>query len=146
MKDRDEAKDEMSERLGQRFGNEETDKSDKSDKSDKPDELDNEAKNVKQDKQDNSDKSIKQNSQDIATKSDKSIKDYKEVWGSKLVHLPDELMDPVDNEFDRMKYESDWDIKKERHYYPVVVARGIEAVQEMSGSEFTDAVESLELR
>jgi hypothetical protein len=143
MKDRDEAKDEMSERLGQRFENEETDKSDKSDKSAKPDEPDNKDKDVKQD---NSDKTVKQNNQGIATKSDKSIKDYKEVWGSKLVHLPDELMDPVDNEFDRMKYESDWDIKKERHYYPVVVARGIEAVQEMSGSEFTDAVESLELR
>lgn len=131
MKDRDEAKDEMSERLGQRFGDEEADKSDKVDKSDKPD---NQAKDVKQDKQ------------TMKTKSDKSAKDYKEVWGSKLVHLPDNLMEPVDNEFDRMKYECDWDVKKERHYYPVVVARGIEAVQEMSGDEFTDAVGSLELR
>ncbi|EMA17735.1 hypothetical protein [Haloarcula marismortui] len=131
MKDRDEAKDEMSERLGQRFGDEEADKSDKGDKSDKPD---NQAKDVKQDKQ------------TMRTKSDKSAKDYKEVWGSKLVHLPDNLMEPVDNEFDRMKYECDWDVKKERHYYPVVVARGVEAVQEMSGSEFTDAVESLGLR
>ena len=131
MKDRDEAKDEMSERLGQRFGDEEADESDEGDKSDKPD---NEAKEVKQDKQ------------AMKAKSDKSPKDYKQVWGSKLIHLPDELMDPVDNEFDRMKYECDWDVKKERHYYPVVVARGIEAVQEMSGSEFTEAVESLELR
>jgi hypothetical protein len=134
MKDRDEAKDEMSERLGQRFGDEETSKSDKPDKSGKPDKPDNKAKNVKQDKQ------------TMETKPDKSTKDYKQAWGSKLIHLPDELMDPVDNEFDRMKYQCNWDVKKERHYYPVVVARGIEAVQEMSGSEFTDAVESLELR
>lgn len=134
MKDRDEAKDEMSERLGQRFGDKGTDKSDESDKSGKSDKLDNEDKDVKQDKQ------------TMTAKSDKSTKDYKEVWGSKLVHLPDKLMDPVDNEFDRMKYECGWDVKKERHYYPVVVARGIEAVQKMSGSEFTDAVESLELR
>lgn len=133
MKDRDEAKDEMSERLGQRFGDEETDKSDESDKSGKSDKPDNRTKDVKQDKQ------------TMKAKSDKSAKDYKEAWGSKLIHLPDELMDPVDNEFDRMKYECDWDVKKERHYYPVVVARGIEAVQEMSGSEFTDAVEALEL-
>jgi len=131
MKDRDEAKDEMSERLGQRFGDEEIDKSDKSGKSDKLD---------------NADKDVKQDKQTMKAKSDKSTKGYKEAWGSKLIHLPDELMDPVDNEFDRMKYECDWDVKKERHYYPVVVARGIEAVQEMSGSEFTDAVESLELR
>ncbi|EMA31449.1 MULTISPECIES: hypothetical protein [Haloarcula] len=128
MKDRDEAKDEMSERLGQRFGDEETDESGESDESD------NAAKEVKQDKQ------------PMDAKPDKSAKDYKEVWGSKLIHLPDELMDPVDNEFDRMKYECDWDVKKERHYYPVVVAQGIEAVQEMSGSEFTVAVESLGLR
>jgi hypothetical protein len=134
MKDRDEAKDEMSERLGQRFGDEETNKSDKPDKSSKPDKPDNKAKNVKQDKQ------------TMETKPDKSTKDYKQAWGSKLIHLPDELMDPVDNEFDRMKYQCNWDVKKERHYYPVVVARGIEAVQKMSGSEFTDAVESLELR
>ncbi|NHN65111.1 hypothetical protein G9463_17645 [Haloarcula sp. JP-Z28] len=131
MKDRDEAKDEMSERLGQRFGDEEADKSDEGDKLDKSD---------------NGDKSVKQDKQTMKAKSDKPTKDYKEAWGSKLIHLPDELMDPVDNEFDRMKYECDWDVKKERHYYPVVVARGIEAVQEMSGSEFTDAVESLELR
>jgi hypothetical protein len=131
MKDRDEAKDEMSERLGQRFGDEEADKSDEGDKLDKSD---------------NGDKSVKQDKQTMKAKSDKPTKDYKEAWGSKLIHLPDELMDPVDNEFDRMKYECDWDVKKERHYYPVIVARGIEAVQEMSGSEFTDAVESLELR
>jgi hypothetical protein len=131
MKDRDEAKDEMSERLGQRFGDEEADKSDEGDKLDKSD---------------NGDKSVKQDKQTMKAKSDKPTKDYKEAWGSKLIHLPDELMDPVDNEFDRMKYECDWDVKKERHYYPVVVARGIEAVQEMSGSEFTDVVESLELR
>jgi hypothetical protein len=121
----------MSERLGQRFGDEEADKSDEGDKLDKSD---------------NGDKSVKQDKQTMKAKSDKPTKDYKEAWGSKLIHLPDELMDPVDNEFDRMKYECDWDVKKERHYYPVVVARGIEAVQEMSGSEFTDAVESLELR
>ncbi|QUJ73978.1 hypothetical protein BDK61_4272 [Haloarcula quadrata] len=131
MKDRDQAKDEMSERLGQRFGDEEADKSDESDKSDKPD---------------NGDKNVKQDKQTMKAKSDKSAKDYKDVWGSKLIHLPDGLMEPVDNEFDRMKYECDWDVKKERHYYPVVVARGVEAVQEMSGSEFTDAVESLGLR
>jgi len=131
MKDRDEAKDEMSERLGQRFGDEEADKSDEGDKLDKSD---------------NGNENVKQDKQTTKVKSDKPTKDYKEAWGSKLIHLPDELMDPVDNEFDRMKYECDWDVKKERHYYPVVVARGIEAVQEMSGSEFTDAVESLELR
>ena len=131
MKDRDEAKDEMSERLGQRFGDQEADKSDEGDKLDKSNKDD---KNVKQDKQ------------TMEAKSDKPTKDYKEAWGSKLIHLPDELMDPVDNEFDRMKYECDWDVKKERHYYPVVIARGIKIVQEMSGSEFTDAVESLELR
>jgi len=131
MKDRDEAKDEMSERLGQRFGDEEANKSDEDGKADKPD---------------NRNKEVKQDKQTMRTKSNKSAKDYKDVWGSKLIHLPDELMEPVDNEFDRMKYECDWDVKKERHYYPVVVARGIEAVQEMSGDEFTDAVESLELR
>lgn len=128
MKDRDEAKDEMSERLGQRFGGKGTDGSDKSDKSD------------------NAPKDVKQNKQTTTAKSDESAKGYKQAWGTKLIHLPDELMDPVDNEFDRMKYECDWDVKKERHYYPVVVAYGIEAVQEMPGSEFTDAVESLELR
>lgn len=134
MKDRDQAKDEMSERLGQRFGDEETDKGDKSDNS------------GKSNKSDNGDNDVKQDKQTIDAKPDKSAKDYKEAWGSKLIHLPDDLLDPVDNEFDRMKYECDWDVKKERHYYPVVVARGIEAVQEMSDAEFTGAVESLELR
>lgn len=135
MKDRDEARDEMSERLGQRFDSDDTDdKADKSDKSDKPD------------KDDKDDKEVKQDKQTMETKQDKSAKDYKEVWGSKLMHLPDELLDPVDDEFDRIQYETDWKVKKEQHYYPVVVSRGIGDVEDMSGEEFTDAVESLDLR
>ena len=131
MKDRNEAKDEMSERLGQRFSGEETDEEDNS---------------VESDKSGKQNKSIKQDKEIMEAKSDKPPEDYKDAWGSKLIHLPDELLDPVDNEFKRLSYECDWDVKKERHYYPVVVARGVEAVQEMSAAEFTDAVGSLELR
>lgn len=131
MKNRNEAKDEMSERLGQRFGDEETDKEDNL---------------VESNKSNNQNKSVKQDKETMEAKSDKPAMDYKEAWGSKLIHLPDRLLDPVDNEFKRMSYECDWDVKKERHYYPVVVARGMEAVQKMSATEFTDAVESLELR
>ncbi|MBX0297924.1 hypothetical protein [Haloarcula nitratireducens] len=134
MKDRDEAKDEMSERLGQRF---------ESDKADKPD---NRTKEVKQDKQANRDKDVKQNEQAKQTNQDNSAKNYKQAWDSKLIHLPDELMQPVDKEFDRMQYECDWQVKKERHYYPVVISEGISAVENMSGDEFTKTVENLSLR
>lgn len=56
------------------------------------------------------------------------------------------MMQPVDKEFDRMQYECDWQVKKERHYYPVIISEGISAVENMSGDEFTKTVENLSLR
>ncbi|WP_225307759.1 MULTISPECIES: hypothetical protein [unclassified Haloarcula] len=71
MKDRNEAKDEMSERLGQQFSDEETDKEDNA---------------VEPDKPNKQNKSVNQYRETMETKSDKLAKDYKDAWGSKLIH------------------------------------------------------------
>lgn len=72
----------------------------------------------------------------------------KEEWTGRYMYLPDEIDERFD-EFDRLVYECgrelDWKPKKNKHFYPVVVSRGIEAVAEMGASEFVKAVDALEL-
>ncbi|GAB7120488.1 hypothetical protein [Natrinema sp. JCM 9743] len=72
----------------------------------------------------------------------------KEEWTGRYMYLPDEIDEQFD-EFDRLVYECgqelDWKPKKNKHFYPVVVSRGIEAVAEMDAGEFVEAVDKLEL-
>lgn len=122
MSDRDEKKDEMGSRLGARF-----------DDGDKPDNRDNQND---QEEQNNIDK--------LSPKDD---------WTGRMVYVPDEqsdhgkdLLTAFDGEYDRMQYETDWKVKKQRHYYPVLVQVGVEQMQNMDGDEFTAVAEKIGVR
>jgi hypothetical protein len=54
-------------------------------------------------------------------------------------------LESFDGEYDRLQYECDWKIRKQLHYYPVLVQRGIESIEEMDGEDFTQAVDELGL-
>ena len=135
---RDEKGDEVKDRLAGRFN---SDKSDKTDKSDKQDNLDN------TDNQDNLDNLNK------PAEPDDQI-DPKEDWVGRMVYVPSAdggndavtgLLESFDGEYDRLQYECDWEIRKQLHYYPVVVQHGIEAIEDMNGEDFTQAVSELGL-
>lgn len=82
--------------------------------------------------------------------SGRNVQNVKEEWNGTYVYLPDDIDGPLDAEFDRLVYECgrdlDWKPKKNRHYYPVVVADGIEAVGEMDPEAFEARLEELNLR
>lgn len=128
---RDEKQNEMGERLAGRFGDD-PDEQDNPDNLDKPDNLEQQAS------PDNSD--------------EQTEIDPKEDWTGRMVYVPDgedrveNLLDAFDGEYDRMQYETDWEVRKQRHYYPVLIQVGIDELQEMNGAEFTNAVEELGLR
>jgi hypothetical protein len=135
---RDEKGDEVKDRLAGRFN---SDESDNQDKSDNLDDLDN------QENLDNSDNI------DNPDKPDDQI-DPKEDWVGRMVYVPitdDEnsrvtsLLESFDGEYDRLQYECNWEIRKQLHYYPVVVQHGTKAIEEMDGEDFTQAVSELGL-
>lgn len=140
---RDEKRDEMSDRLSSRFGDEE-DKTDKSDKSDNteqadiPNNPDNLGKSEKAEKEDNTD-------------DEDDELDPKEAWTGRMVYVPDgteseDMLNAFDGEYDRLQYETDWDIRKQLHYYPVLIKVGVDEIEAMDGEEFTAIVEDLSLR
>jgi hypothetical protein len=135
---RDEKGDEVKDRLAGRFN---SDKSDEVDKSNNTDNLDS------ADKQDNTD------NLDNSVESDNQV-NPKEDWVGRMVYVPSVddgneavtgLLESFDGEYDRLQYECDWEIRKQLHYYPVLVQHGIEAIEEMDGEDFTQAVSELGL-
>jgi hypothetical protein len=138
---RDEKGDEVKDRLAGRFNSDESDESEASDKPNKSDTTDN---------QDNSDNPDNLNE---TGKPDNQI-DPKEDWVGRMVYVPSAdddnvtvtgLLESFDGEYDRLQYECDWKIRKQLHYYPVVVQHGIETIEEMDGEDFTQAVSELGL-
>jgi hypothetical protein len=122
MSDRDKKKDEMGDRLGARF--------DDDDNQDNRDDRDNQEQQNKPDK--------------LSPKDD---------WVGRMVYVPgnddsnvDNLLSAFDGEYDRMQYETDWKVKKQRHYYPVLVQVGVERLQDMDGDDFTQVAEEIGIR
>ena len=108
---------------------------------------------------DESDETKSSNSRDNQDNTDNTSNldtqiDPKEDWVGRMVYVPNtdddtvavtNLLESFDGEYDRLQYECDWKIRKQLHYYPVVVQRGVEEVKKMDGEEFTQAVSELGL-
>lgn len=133
-------RDEMGERMKRRF-------EDEADDQDNTDNLGN---------QDNPDNPVKSDTTDKTDKQDGSGNrdkiDPKEDWTGRMVYVPDgdgavdDLLEAFDGEYDRMQYETDWEVRKQLHYYPVLVQVGTDRLEAMSGDEFTEIVDELGLR
>jgi hypothetical protein len=149
---RDEKRDEMSERLAGRFSDD-SDDSVNSENIDDSDQRDNPENPENIDDIDNIEESNNPDNleQSDETESEAPI-DPKEAWTGRMVYVPtgtagcEDLLDGFDGEYDRLQYETDWEVRKQLHYYPVLIQSGVDALQEMSGEEFTAHVEELGLR
>lgn len=122
------SRDEEGERLSSRMA-------ERLDVTDNPDNLDDTEKSDETDNRNNSD-----------------TIDPKEDWTGRMVYVPDgsrdgaDLLEAFDGEYDRLQYECDWEVRKQLHYYPVVIREGTANIEELSGEEFTEIVEALGLR
>lgn len=83
------------------------------------------------------------------SESSERVRNVKEEWNGTYIYLPDDVDGPLDAEFDRLVYECgrdlSWKPKKNRHYYPLVVTDGIDAIREMDAATFRERLEELEL-
>lgn len=101
---------------------------------------------AKDDKQANDANHEKSGTDATETSDEKEAKDdkidYRDEWKSRLFYLPQQIADRIADEKKRLDYQCEWTIKMERHYYPVVAARGIDEIEDMDPDEFTEAVEN----
>jgi hypothetical protein len=135
MTDRDSDADRLQDRLSKRFDSDETTESTKQDK---------QTKDTKQTKgaKDSGGGSNDETDGDETTADSQTI-DYRDEWETRLLYLPEDVSELVEYQYKRLDLETDWSVKKERHFYPVVVTHGVQRLAEMDAEEFTAAVENL---
>lgn len=74
-------------------------------------------------------------------------KNVKKDWNATTVYLPDELDQAVTTAYKRtdleLSAEFDHPIKKTRHYYPLLIALGMEQLESMESNEVMEALEGM---
>lgn len=85
--------------------------------------------------------------QDLNEDSESGTGNLKDDQRGLYVYVPPEVGDQIDMEYNRLNYkcrkEFNIDIEKNRHYYPVLVTRGINIIEDMSAKEFIDAIDDI---
>lgn len=86
---------------------------------------------------------------DRNSQTSQKAQNIKNEWNVRSIYLDDELDEELMMAFKRLdltllKEESDIDLKKTRHFYPLIVELGIEKLEEMDVTELTERLESKE--
>lgn len=80
---------------------------------------------------------------------DRKVRNVKKEWNGRYVYLPDGIDDRIEDEYARLAYECgrdiDWKPDLNRHFYPVLLSRGIDAVEEMGPEGFREQLDELDL-
>lgn len=123
----DDTKDAVKDKFAQRFENE--DKSSQTPeeaKTSKPDQISGAAKNAKTVEKVN----------------------IKEDWKNHSFYLPDELADDLTSHYKRLDWELDDELdqefKKTRHYYPLIVALGLDQLEGLESEDIKERLEDIE--
>jgi hypothetical protein len=115
----------LDDRLSRRFGDEENEES-------------------SQDAQETESDESSQSSQ-----SSQKAQNIKKAWNVRSFYLDDDLNDELTNAFKRLDLDlseagSGVDLKKTRHFYPLIVELGLEHLEEMDLTEITERLEGNE--
>lgn len=74
-------------------------------------------------------------------------KNVKKAWNTKSIYLPDDLDSQLSKAYKRLDLELDDEIdqlKKTRHFYPLVINAGLERLEEMERNEVLESMERIE--
>ena len=100
------------------------------------------------DPSDPDDESDQDGQNDKSAKNDRNpwnAKNVKNAWNPNTFYLPPEYLDQrFGDQYDRLNYLLDRDIKKDRHYKPLVIALGLERLERMEEQEVMDVLERME--
>lgn len=86
---------------------------------------------------------------DETSQKSQKVKNIKKEWNVRSIYLDDDLNTRVTTAFKRLdldvsKSEADIDLKKTRHFYPLLVQLGLERLEEMEVAEVTERLEDTE--
>ncbi|WP_435078794.1 hypothetical protein [Halococcus sp. AFM35] len=74
-------------------------------------------------------------------------KNVKKAWNATSIYLPDDLDTKLSTAYKRadlqLSEDADISFKKTRHYYPVVIALGLERMENMESKEIMEVMEEL---
>jgi hypothetical protein len=84
---------------------------------------------------------------DRNAQSSQKAKNIKEEWNVRSFYLSDDLDGRLSTAFKRLdldlsESDNDIDLKKTRHFYPLLVELGLERLEEMDVTEVTERLES----
>lgn len=130
----------IDERLSRRFGNDENEEGSTGDRNEGGGSS---SENEKNDKNAGSAKNEKND------KSGWDVDNVKTDWTPRSIYLPDSIDSSLDRTYKRLDLEIDEadldrEFRKTRHFYPLLVALGIERIREMEVAELVEFLESLE--
>ena len=74
--------------------------------------------------------------------------DLKSNYDEFSAYIPPEVRNQIDKQYERLRYEcvSEFtlNLEKNRHYYTLVVTKGMDEIKGMSAEEFAQAVNNIE--
>ena len=79
--------------------------------------------------------------------SSQSVTNVKNAWKAKTVYLPDSLHDELGTAYKRLDLDLDNDfeeLRKTRHFYPLLVAAGLERMESMERKEVISELENID--
>ena len=78
---------------------------------------------------------------------DEQIENVKEIWRNTSIYLPENLRTRMQTAYKRKNLEVDLEtgdeLRKTRHYYPLLIALGVEAIEEMEPEEILERVDAI---
>lgn len=136
----DETADDVKDKMAKRFESEENAEKDEREKTEKSDETEKSSKLAK------TSKTTKNNEPEENGESGSEVT-IKDAWTNHSVYLDDELADTLSSQYKKLDWqlddEYDLSIQKTRHYYPLVVALGLERVAELDSKEIKERIDDL---
>lgn len=69
----------------------------------------------------------------------------KKEWSAVNAYIPESLQGRLDGEYRDLRYESGDELQKGRHFYPLVIALGLEQIEGMGVTEVRERLEEMEV-
>lgn len=129
------SEDDVKDRLSRRFDGENRDEDESNDNRDMDAMHESSAQSENRDKHAKRTQGEESEEADSRANGPWDVKSVREDWKALTSYLPESLYEKYDNEFDRVRYVSDEDWKKDRHFKPLIFKLGIEAIASMDGEE-----------
>ncbi|WP_135807316.1 hypothetical protein [Halorussus marinus] len=138
--------DDVQDRLAKRFEDEDDGVDEQSERNDQREETDMRSDRDMRDMNDqneNRDGSEENEENGLPAGSAWNVENVKQEWNGVSFYLPDELVDPMNDEWSRLNYVADGDYKKDRHFKTLVVLLGMERMVDMEGEELDERIERM---